>query len=116
MCRAARWHADHHAEDVHAHHAVEVGEVVVEEAAAPAADPGVVAHDVEPAELLDREVDDRLHLVGVGDVGLLERGRRAELRGQRLAALGVDVGDDDLRALLARSTRRCRDRCRRRRR
>ena len=77
---------------------VEVGEVVVEEAAARAADPGVVAHDVEPAEALDREVDGRLHLVGVGDVGLLERGRVAELGGQRLAALGVDVGDDDPRA------------------
>ena len=62
--------------------------------------PGVVAHDVEPAEALDREVDHGLDLVGVGDVGLLERGRRAELRRQRLAAVAVDVGDDDLRAFL----------------
>ena len=52
-----------------------------------AADAGVVEHDVEPAELLDREVDGGLHLVGVGDVGRLERGRVAELRRERLAAL-----------------------------
>src|SRR5262249_18319020 len=36
-----------------------------------------------------------LHLVGVGDVGALERGRRRELGGERLARIGVDVGDDD---------------------
>ena len=30
------------------------------------ADAGVVEHDVETAELLDGEVDGRLHVVGVG--------------------------------------------------
>ena len=60
--------------------------------------PGVVEHDVEPAELLDREVDGRLHVVGVAHVGALERDRVTELRRQLLAAPFVDVGDDDLRA------------------
>ena len=87
--------ADHHAEDVHGHDPVEVGEVVVEEALERTADAGVVAHDVQAAEALDREVDDGLDLVRVADVGLLERGRRPELLGERLAAVAVDVGDDD---------------------
>ena len=49
-----------------------------------ARDPGVVAHDVQAAELLDREVDGAWTCVGVGDVGLLERDRVAELRRQAL--------------------------------
>ena len=71
---------------------------------------------MEPAEALDREVDERLHLVGVGDVGALERGRVAELGRQLLAALGVDVGDDDLRAFLDEQLDHRRGRARSRRR
>ena len=55
---------------------------------------------MEPAEPFDREVDGRLHLIRVADVGLCERSRAPELRSQRLAALGVDVGDDDLSTFL----------------
>src|SRR5262249_39884273 len=50
--------------------------------------------------VLDGEVDDRLHVVGVGDVGAMERGVAAEVGGHLLALLGVDVGDDDPRAFL----------------
>ena len=75
-------------------------EVVVQEADHRAGHAGVVGHHVQAAEALDGEVDQRLHLVGVGDVGLLERRDIAERRGERLAGVGVDVGDDDPRALL----------------
>ena len=53
----------------------------------------------EAAELLDGGVDQRLHLVGSLTSVALERGGVAEVGGHLLAALGVDVGDDDLRAL-----------------
>ena len=99
MWRAARCAAEQHAEDVDVDHPVEVAEVVVQEAGHRAGDAGVVRHHVQPTEPLDGEVDQRLHLVGVGDVGLLERGGVAERGGQRLAGVGVDVGDDDPGAL-----------------
>ena len=83
MCRAARWQPTMTPKTLTRHHRVEVVEVVVEEATSATADAGVVAHDVQPAEPLDGEVDRGLHLVGVGDVGLLERGGVAELGGQR---------------------------------
>ena len=85
--------ADDDAPEVHRHHPLVVGEVVVEEACEPAADAGVVDHHVQPAEALDREVDEPLHVVGVGDVGPPERDGIAERRCQRLALLRVDVGD-----------------------
>ena len=72
MWRAARWRAEEHAEEVDVDDPAEVAEVVVEEARHGAGDPGVVRHHVEPAEPLDGEVDEGLHLVGVGDVGLVE--------------------------------------------
>ena len=49
--------ADDHPEEVHVHDAGEVFEIVRQEPLQRAADPGVVEHDVEPAEALDREVD-----------------------------------------------------------
>ncbi len=58
-----------------------------------AGDAGVVEHDVQAAEVRDREVDERLHLIGVAHVGLMECGRVAELPGQRIARLAIDVGD-----------------------
>ncbi len=54
-----------------------------------------------PPNSLDGEVDGLpAPVVGVGDVGRLERGGGAELGRQRLAAFGVDVGDDDAGAFL----------------
>ena len=47
------------------------------------ATPALFDHHVQAAEPLDGEVDERLHLVGVGDVGLLERGDVAERGGHR---------------------------------
>ena len=84
MWRAARWAAEQDAEHVDVHHPGEVAQVVVQEAGHRAGDAGVVRHHVQPAEVLDGEVDERLHLVGVGDVGLLEGGGVAERGGQRL--------------------------------
>src|SRR5262249_39956326 len=90
----------HDAEDVHGHDAIEVGEVVVEEPLVRGADARVVTHDVEAAEARHRGVDGGLHLLGVGDVDRLENGRVAQLLGEGGAAVGVHVGDDNVRALL----------------
>ena len=98
MCRAARCVPSMTPFRLTPITAVEVGEVVLDEAVELAADPGVVEHDVEAAELLDREVDRCLHVVGVAHVDPLERDRVAELRRQLLAPTLVDVGDHDLRA------------------
>jgi len=70
--------AGHHAEEVDGHDPLEVPQVVTEEAAGRSGDAGVVHHHVEPAEGGHREVDDRLELVGGGDVGALECGGLAE--------------------------------------
>ena len=61
-----------------------------------AADAGVVEHDVEAAEAVDRVVDQLLHLLGVAHVGALEGGGLAELTGELAAVLLVDVGDHHL--------------------
>ena len=84
MYRAGALGADDDAEEVHAHDPGEVLEVVGQEPLERAADPGVVEHDVEAAEAVDGEVDQRLHLVRVADIGLLEGGRLADARGDLL--------------------------------
>src|SRR5690242_15349819 len=48
----------------------------------------------------DGEVDKRLHLVEVADVGRVEGGGVTELGGDAFAGLGVDVGDDDASTLV----------------
>jgi len=63
--------------------------------------PRIVDEDVQPAELGEGEVDDGLPVVGLGDVLLLEHQVRRVLGRDLLAALDVDVGEDDLGALLA---------------
>ena len=59
------------------------------------ADAGGVHQDPQRAEL-DGLRDRRLDLLGVGDVDRDERA--ADLLGERLALVGLEVGDDDLRA------------------
>ena len=72
--------ADDHAEEVDAHDAGEVLEVVGQEPLERAPDPRVVEHDVQAAELVDGEVDQCLHLVRIADVGLLEGGGLTDAR------------------------------------
>ena len=88
--------ADDDAEQVHRHHPVEVTQIVSQEPAERTGDAGVVEHDVQPAECLHGEVDQRLDLVDVGHVGPPEGHGIAQLGRQRLALLDVHVGDDDL--------------------
>ena len=89
--------AEDDTEQVDVHDPLEVVEIVGQESLESAADPGVVEHDVQPAEALDRDVDECLHLIGVAHVGSLERRPFAQRRGDGLALLDVDVGDDDAR-------------------
>src|SRR6202012_1977891 len=90
----------HHAQDIDRHHALEVGQVVVEEAAMHLArGPGVVHHDVEPAEGLDGSRDQGPDLFGVRDVGQTENHVAAQLGGQLFTTLTLDVGDHHSRAL-----------------
>ena len=57
--------------------------------------PGVVHHDVQAAEALDGGVDERLHLVGVGDVGLAERRRRHPAPRPRLSPASASMSAID---------------------
>ena len=92
--------AEHHAEQVDAHHAMEIRQLVVEEARERrAGDAGIVEHHVQAAATLHGEVDQRLHLVGVRDVGALEQRPAAERGRECLPARLVEVRDHDLRAL-----------------
>ena len=90
--------ADHDTEEIDAHDLIVIGQVIVEQPGERARHAGVVEHHVEPTEMLDREVDELLDFVRVGNVGPLERGCRAKRRRQLLAPLRVHVGDDDLRS------------------
>ncbi len=89
--------ADDDTEQVDVHDPLEVLEVVGQESLESAPDPGVVEHDVQAAEAFDRDVDERLHLIGVAHVGPLEQRPLAQRRGDGLALLDVDVGDDHAR-------------------
>ena len=80
MYRAARWAPAMHPEEVHAHDAGEILEVVGQEPLERAPDPGVVEHDVEPTEAVDGEVDQCLHLIRIAHIGLVEGGRVADAR------------------------------------
>ena len=94
--------ADHHAEEVDRHHPLEVGEVVVEEAARTSPPIPALLHITwSPPKRSTAKSTTRLDLVGVGDVG--RAGTRPRRRARAASAsppLGVDVGDDDLRALV----------------
>ena len=94
-CRALG--SDDDAEEVHVHDAREVVEVVRQEPLERAADPGVVEHDVQSAEPIDGEVDERLNLVGVAHIRPLKGRCLTEFRGEFLAAIRIDVGDHDAR-------------------
>ena len=63
----------------------EVLEVIGQEPLERAADPGVVEHDVQSAEVLDGVVHDRLDLVEVAHVGLVEGRAVAERLGHHAA-------------------------------
>ncbi len=67
-----------------------------------AAEAGIVVHDVEAAEFLDRAIDGALDVLLAGDIGELENRVAAVLLAiahRGLAAFLVEVGDDDGRAL-----------------
>jgi hypothetical protein len=63
------------------------------------ADARAVDRDPQAVAVLGRRRDRRLDLVGLGHVGRDEAGGVAQLGGERLALLGVDVGDGDAGAL-----------------
>ena len=96
-CRTLR--ADDHPEEIDVHDAGEVLEIVRQEPLERAPDTRIVEHDVEPAEALDREVDQGLHLVRITHIGLLERRRRTDLPGQIVTGVRVHVPDHDTRPL-----------------
>src|SRR5690606_28196088 len=81
--------ARHDAEQVDAEHALEVGEVVVQEAAVHGAgDARVVAHDVQAAEGGDGVIDQGRDLFRVGHVDPAEDGRAAVPGRRRRTGLG----------------------------
>ena len=79
---------------------MEIGQVVIEEPAVHGAgDTGVVHHDVQTAEFLDGGSHQRPNLFRIGDVRAMEDSAAAQRGGQGLSPGGLDVGDDDPRAL-----------------
>ena len=62
------------------------------------ADPGAADRDPQPGGRLGCGGDRRLDRVGVGDVRLVEAGPLAELAGQCLTLLAVQVRDHDVGA------------------
>ena len=86
---------DDHPEEIDVHDAGEVLEVVGQESLERAPNSGVVEHDVQAPELVDREVDQRLHLLGIAHVSPLEGGGLADLLSHLMASLFVDVRDHD---------------------
>src|SRR5579864_4613477 len=75
-----------------------------------AAESRVVVHDIEAAEFLDRAIDGALDVLLAGDVGELEDRVAAVLLAiahRGVAALAIEIGDDDCGAL-ARETDRSR--------
>ena len=81
MCRAGIAGTRHHAEHVDPHDAVELREVLVEQALLQRAGPsGIVDHDVQAAELLDRRIDESADLGLVADVGVVEDAHRGLAR------------------------------------
>ena len=79
--------------------------VDLQHVAVPVGVAGVVDHDVDAAEGVLGRID---HLVDLGadrDVGGDRDGRLADLAGDALGALGVEIGDDDLRALFGETLR-----------
>ena len=100
ICRAASRVPAITPKHVDRHDAMEVGEVVVEEAAMHlAGDSGVVHHHVEPAEGFDGTCDQRTDLLGVGDVGQPEDRVAAQFGGELFTSVALDVGDHHPRAL-----------------
>src|SRR5262249_24243583 len=61
-------------------------------------DAGAGDRPVQPAEGRYREIDGAAHARLVGDVGRGEAGAAAEFRGEALAGVLVEVGDDDVAA------------------
>ena len=59
---------------------------------------GIVEQAIDAAESVDREPDQRAHLLLDRDIGLAEDTGAAELSGQRLALRRAASGDDDFRA------------------
>ena len=99
MYRAAALGSGDHAEEVDAHDAGEVLEIIGNESLQRAPDPRIVEHDVQAAKAIDGEVHQCLHLVRIAHVGLLEGSGLTDALGELRASVRVDIADDDLRSL-----------------
>ena len=92
--------ADHDAEDVDAHHPVEVGEVVVEEAASSAEPtPALLNMTWSPPNRSTAKSTSAWTWSASATSVRWNAAASPSVGGQLLAPLGVDVGDDDLSAL-----------------
>jgi hypothetical protein len=69
-------------------------------------DPGAVDRDPQPPGGPGGERDRQLELLGLRDIRRGERGPLAKARHQRGAALGVEIGDHDVRAVRVQRARR----------
>lgn len=95
------FHPNHHTSDIDFHDAVKLAQIELGDArGSPTGDSGVVEHDVEVAVEGDGEIN-RVSDVGFfRDVALDKGCVWSELVGGLVAEFVVDVGDDDLGAVL----------------
>jgi hypothetical protein len=66
---------------------------------------GIVDHDVDPAESAFGSIDHGLDVRLDGDIRGNGDRRCADLAGDALGALGIEIGDDDSRALFGKAHR-----------
>jgi hypothetical protein len=88
-------HAEHHATHQRRHRGIEARNLEAFDAAGLRRTAGIVEQAIDAAELLDRLIDQRSHLLLERDIGLAEDAVGAELPGQRLALRRAASGDDD---------------------
>ena len=88
--------AEQYSVQIDVYHAMEFGEVNVDESAERRSDSRVIEHDVQTAEVGNGEVDHILDIFRVRHVRLLECHGFSHLVGNGLAAFRVDVCNDYL--------------------
>src|SRR5262245_14304533 len=91
-------HAEHDTAHERGHRRIEAIDLEAFDAAGLRRAARIVEQAIDLAELIDRQRNQRAHLVFLRDVGLAEDASRAELLGERLSFRNPAARDDDFRA------------------
>src|SRR4030095_1507431 len=91
-------HAEHDTAHERGHRRIEAIDLEAFDAAGLRRAAGIVEQAIDLAEFVDRQRNQRPHLILLRDIGLAEDASRAELLGQRLSFRNPAARDDDFRA------------------